>query len=149
MNSKRYLWAAPLIVALAGCTPPLPKGYVRVDPSYGYDYRAVSAEGSALTMRTESNPENGDLAFWEKLVTERLTQVRGYLLKERREVTAGSRKGLELTFEYTREGTAYLYTLTCFVSGREVRVFEAAGERDKLTADLPVIRQTIAAWPGV
>ena len=147
MRMTRWLWAAPLITILAGCTPPPPKGYVRVDPSYGYAYRAVSAEGSALTMRTEANPENGDLAFWEKVVTARLTDVRGYTLKDRREVTAGNVKGLELSFEYTREGTVYLYTLTVFVSGREVHVFEAAGEREKLTAALPALRQTIADWP--
>lgn len=141
--------AALLIASFAGCSGyRLPVGYVKVDPPYDVRFRAVSADGSALTYRTEPNPENGDLVFWEKAVTNRLVEVRGYQLTDRQDVTNQSgASGVEMTFDYTQTGLDYVYLVALFVRGDRVHVFEAAGRRDTFTTDLPEIRKAIADWP--
>ena len=156
MNDSRSLrvlrsatWALVLTAIVAmGCQHTLPPGYVKVDPPWGFDFRAVSADGSALTSRIEENPENGDLAFWEKAITSRLVDVRGYQLAERTEVTLAQKTpGIEMTFDYTRDGIDYLYLLNLCVKGDRVRVFEAAGEKEKIVPELSAIREAIREWP--
>ena len=83
--------------------------------------RAVSADGSAVTLRTQENPENGDLAFWEQAVRGRLTDVRGYKLAARKETSFGRLKGVEMSFDYEKTGVNYAYVVLLCVDGRKVR----------------------------
>lgn len=146
---KMICSAAGLLTAgmLTGCAGKLPAGYVKARADYGLDLRAVSAEGSALTLRTEENPENGDLVFWEKAVHTRLTEVRGYQAVRRTEIRNGSTSGIELTYDYTRAGVDYGYLVAILVRGSRVYVFEAAGPKPGFTADGPELRKAITAWP--
>lgn len=148
MNTLRWLFAAAALMLAVGCRYPLPPGYVKVDPPRDVKFKAVSAEGSALTLRTEKNPENGDLAFWEKAITTRMTDVRGYKLANRKEVKHSNKTpGVELVFDYSREGMDYTYLVTLFIRMDRVYVFEAAGLKDKLAGDLDEIRKAIEQWP--
>lgn len=150
MNSWRWMVVGGLLVMCVGCGHALPAGYVRVDPEYPYRFRAVNAEGAAFTLRSEENPENGDLAFWERAVRRNLVDIKGYKLAEARDVTlSNGADARELTFDYERAGKQYTYLLTLLVKGRRVHVFEAAGEKEPLSADLPEIRKAIAAWPSL
>jgi hypothetical protein len=137
-----------LISMLCGCQHPLPAGFVKVDPGWETQFRAVSADGAAITHRSEANPENGDLAFWEKAVQMRLVEYRGYKVAQRREITHGDgTPGVELTFDYERDGTSYTYLLRILVKGRRVHCIEAAGEKNALANQLPAIEKAIAGWP--
>ncbi len=148
MNTLRRCLPLALAALTVGCQYPLPPGYVKVDPPWDVDFRAVSAEGSALTVRTEENPENGDLAFWEKAVRTRLVDVRGYKLAERKDVThKGGTSGVEMTFDYVADGTDYSYLLTMFVKGDRVHLLEAAGVKEQIEPDLAAIRKSIHDWP--
>ncbi|HOL24823.1 MAG TPA: hypothetical protein PK235_00905 [Phycisphaerae bacterium] len=149
MRLAKYIAALLPAICLYGCTGyRLPAGYVKVEPTYDVQFRAVSAEGSALTYRIEENPENGNLAFWEKAATNRLVEVRGYQLTDRQEVrNEHGTPGVEMTFDYSQIGIDYVYLLTMFVRGDRVHVFEAAGPRETFTPDLPAIRKAIAEWP--
>jgi len=153
LAGRRLAWGQLLPVALlmplmVGCLYRLPPGYVKVEPPFGVEFRAVSADGSALTLRSEKNPENGDLAFWEKAVKARLVDVRGYRLTTRSEATLGrGTRVVEMAFDYNRDGIDYLYLLTMCIRGDRVHIFEAAGEKGKIAPDLPVIKQAIHDWP--
>jgi hypothetical protein len=138
-----------LILSAAGCSGyRLPAGYVKVDPPWDAQFKAVSAEGSALVYRTEENPENGNLAFWEKAVTNRLVDVGGYQRTDRQEIrNQNGVPGVELTFNRAQVGADYVYVLALYVRGNRVHVLEAAGPKDKFTADLPEIRKAILDWP--
>ena len=150
MNACRWSMVTATCLALAGCGYHLPPGYVKVEPSRGWRFRAVSAEGAAFTLRTEENPENGDLAFWEKAIKNKLVKVRGYKLADRRETTLKDQTpGVELVFDYSRDGSDYTYSVALFVKGRRVHVFEAAGAKDQMTTDLPEIRSAISQWAGL
>jgi hypothetical protein len=139
---------AVAVWTFAGCQYPLPAGFVKVEPPYGLRFKAVSAEGEAVTLRVEPNPENGDLAFWEKAVSGRLVAYRGYKLVQRREVRLSSgTPGLEMAFDYQRDGIDYLYLVTLVVKGHSVYCIEAAGEKSRLSPQLPAIQNVIARWP--
>jgi hypothetical protein len=144
----RYVSAALLIGLLSGCRYPLPAGFVRVDPPYDMELRAVSADGAAITLRRNDNPENGDLAFWEKAIMARLVDYRGYKLAERRDILYGDKlPGVELNFDYQRDGIDYVYSISILVKGSAVYCIEVAGEKKQIAAQLPAIRNTIHKWP--
>lgn len=145
--SKRLTLIA-LAISVTGCAYNLPKGYVKVDSPYDVTFRAISAEGSAFSLRTEANPENGDLAFWDKVIQNRMTQILGYKIANHQDIKHKSGlAGIEMTFEYNRDGINYLYMITLFVKNRNVHVFESAGEKDKITDELPEIRKAVDTWP--
>lgn len=149
MRTMKYTAAALLALFAAGCSGyRLPAGYVKVDPPGDARFKAVSAEGSALIYRTEENPENGNLAFWEKAITNRLVDVGGYQLNGRQDIrNKNGTPGVEMTFDRAQVGMSYVYVLALYVRGDRVHVLEAAGPKDKFTADLPEIRKAIIEWP--
>jgi hypothetical protein len=149
MSIAKYAVVVLLILLAAGCSGyRLPAGYVKVDPPYDARFKAVSAEGSALIYRTEENPENGNLTFWEKAVTNRLVDVGGYQRTDRQDIhNQNGTPGVELTFAHAQVGVDYLYVLALYVRGNRVHVLEAAGPKDKFTADLPAIHKAFLEWP--
>ncbi|MBN1489391.1 MAG: hypothetical protein JXA69_05685 [Phycisphaerae bacterium] len=150
MNRWQSITAASLALICAGCAHTLPAGYVKVDPGHAYRFRAVNADGAAFTLRTEENPENGDLVFWGKAIKRNLVDIKGYKLADERDVALRSAADArEMTFDYKRAGKEYTYLLTLVVSGRRVHIFEAAGEKERVAADLPEIRKVIAEWPAL
>lgn len=149
MIHLRSLLMPAIASLLAGCAGTIPQGYVKVD-DHEYRFRAVSADGSAMGLRIEENPENGDLTFWDKAIQRQMVEIKGYRLAARREIKSRSgRDGVEFMFEYRRDGADFTYLVSLFVQGREIRIFEAAGVRDKLATDLPEIRKSIQTWPGL
>jgi len=146
MRYSRYLLAVVLLGSVVGCQYALPPGYVKVEPGFEYRFRAVSADGSAIALRTEENPENGDLAFWEKAVKSRLVDVRGYKLADRKEASCRGVKGAEMTFDYERKGVAYCYVMMLFVEARRVHSIEIAGLKQKIEPELPAIKEAIGKW---
>ncbi len=148
MHTLRWPFVWTLIALAGGCQYALPPGYVKVDPSWNTRFRAVSAEGSAITLRNESNPENGDLTFWKKAVKNQLLDVRGYKLVNHREIShAGQTPGVEMTFDYTKDGIDYTYMVMLLVKGRRVHCIEAAGVKDQIAPELPAIKDAVAKWP--
>ncbi len=143
----RYSIAVLLIGLVCGCQYPMPPGFVKVDPTSDTSVRAVSAEGAAITLRAETNPENGDLAFWEKSILARLVEYRGYKLVDRKEIKHGETPGVQLTFDYQRDGIDYAYVITVVVKGRKVYCIEVAGEKKQLAPQLSTIADTVRKWP--
>lgn len=135
------------LAAVLGCEAmPTPKGYVRVDPPWNYTYRAVSADGAVVSVRTVENPRQGTLDFWAKAVSGELLDARGYKLAARQDVKgARGLPGIEMLMKTQVEGIDYAYLLTLFVKSDRVIVFEATGPAATLDADLPAIRNAIAS----
>jgi len=144
----RYALAGLLIGMASGCQYLLPPGFVKVEPTWETRVRAVSADGAAITLRAETNPENGDLAFWEKAILARLVEYRGYKLAERREIKHGNgTPGIEMTFDYQRDGIDYTYVITVLVKGRTVYCIEVAGDKKQIAPQLATIADTVRKWP--
>lgn len=144
----RYALATLLIGTVCGCQYSLPPGFVKVDPTWGTRVRAVSAEGAAITLRAETNPENGDLAFWEKSILARLVEFRGYKLADRKEIEHDDETpGVQMTFDYQRDGINYTYVITVLVKGRTVYCIEVAGEKKQIAPQLTAISDAVRKWP--
>ena len=136
---------------LAGCvtskieTPP---GYQQLDEPYGVDYKALSADASAITVSTVDNSKDADLDFVAETSRNHVVRSLGYTLKSEQAVkTDGGLAGHEMLFTHEEAGVPRTYLLTVFViggmSGRIVRV-QAGGENSKFDKDLPKVRKAIA-----
>ena len=148
MRIMRYALAVLLIGMASGCQYSLPPGFVKVEPTSDTRVRAVSADGAAITLRAESNPENGDLAFWEKSILARLVDFRGYKLADRKEIKHGNgTPGVQMTFDYQRDGIDYTYVITVLVKGRTVYCIEVAGDKKQIAPQLTAIADAVRKWP--
>ncbi len=147
----RLAWSAAVVgfLGLFGCEAmQTPTGYVRLDPPHDYAYRAVSADGAVLAVRTVDNPSGATLEFWSKAVRNELIESRGYKLDAEGKVTSGhGLPGIEMAMRTQVEGVDYLYLLTVFVKSTRVIIFEAGGPTATITPDLPAIRTAVRASP--
>src|SRR5262245_40224940 len=91
-------------VLLAGCgrsfTPATPPGFVDLGDHYGSDeFRAATADGVVIGIRAFPNDPKGEIAFWQRAIENRMRDMGGYALIEKREVKnrAGG-TGTELKF---------------------------------------------------
>jgi hypothetical protein len=138
---------APFLAAFAvigigciGCPPmrvaeSLPEGFVPVEPG-AYLWRAMSAEGVVLGLRSFVRDPEGEAAFWTKVVRRELESGRGYAF-ESEEAIAGGRA---LLFA----GPDASYWIALFLTARGLWTFEAGGPRADLAAHLPAIRMYLA-----
>jgi hypothetical protein len=107
----------------------MPEGYVGID-SGPFGRRAMSSSGVLLAFMEERNAENGDVAFWTRVVETQILQERGYELQERR--PAGEGRAMIFSIPDDR-----LYLVVLFVAPRWVRIYQAGGPRAELERDLP------------
>ena len=136
---------------LAGCVASkieTPAGYQELDDVYGLDYKALSADASAISVDTIDNPKDAKLDFVAKTSRNHVLRSLGYTLKsEQPTKTTSGLTGREMLFTNEQSGVKRTYLLTVFVRGgmgsKIIRV-QAGGESSKFDADLPKIRKAIA-----
>ena len=118
------------VAASAGCQHQLdlPQGFVKADPGWEYDIRGVSADGVVIGLRSETNPDEGNLAFWSQAIKTELTQRRGYVLLTTDDVSSATGEAGELMMFSAKKGAGeWAYMVAVFVPGRAVLVGEAGG----------------------
>ena len=123
---------------LAGCrpfAPATPPGFVDLSDSYPRnEYRATTAEGMVLGVRAFENKPKGGIAFWTKVVENRMRDTSGYALLETKDVKDRSGNvGKQLRFGHDESGVPHLYYVTIFVNDDHVYVLEAGGTKDLVT----------------
>lgn len=137
----RSLFIAPLLLLATACgsafTAATPPGFVEVDDHHyddRYDYRATSADGLVLAVRSVDNEEGGTLEFWTRAVENQLRTQGGYALLEQVDVkTRAGQTGKQLRFGLDQETTPHLYYLTLFVTEDRVYIHEAGGSKELMT----------------
>ncbi len=141
------LTSAAAVCMAGGCeaTMDLPDGFVKVDRQYSqYDMRAVSADGVALSVRTEDNPQDGTLEFWSQAVSAELEGRQGYTLVDNSEVgPAGNPDGVMMEFDVVKRGNNMKYLVAVFVQTGQVVVAEAAGPAEAVTPTDADIRKAL------
>lgn len=137
---KSLLLVAPLLL-LAACvrTAPLdaPEGFAELEPGEAYTYRATSASGVVIGVRSEDNDLNGNLDFWSAAVDYRL-QKSGYAAvqgKPEKVTTEAGAVGRRLRYEMVRNGRPHEYWVTVFVTDGRVVIVEAAGDKAYFDGD--------------
>lgn len=148
-SGKRTVGIALGLLALAtGCARiDAPTGYVEVKNVYGYDYKAVSAQGNVFALTSRDNPAGaGDLTFWSQAVEHQKVAIDGYRLEKREEIKAAS--GLAGTLFDLRVGSGsaeYTYLLALYVSPRTIYTVEAGGPSKRIETDRAAITRAMAS----
>jgi hypothetical protein len=148
---KKILLPLIALLMLVGCktaqmTPPA--GFVAVDEVRrgNYDYRAVSADGVVVAVRTEENSRGGDLEFWAKATLNQLQQQGYKLVNDEGVTSAAGTKGMLLEFTQKRSGTDYAYIVAVFVRPDRVIVPEAGGKSEMVEPVRPeVVKSLLSA----
>ena len=135
IKHPRALIVSLALVAFAlatnGCTPfvvKAPENFVKLKRTR-LPYKAVSADGVVLTVRSFSNRPEAKLKFWSKVVADELTNQRGYKLEESRELSIPGAPGKWHRFSGEYKGDQYIYVLCLFVT--EDRIFAVEGGATK------------------
>lgn len=128
--------AALLTVGCGGrpFVPATPTGFVDLGDIYGdNEYRATTADGVVIGIRAFKNEPKGETAFWVKALENRMREVGGYALLEKRKVkNRGGLEGTQLRFGHDEAKEPYIYILTIFTTEEHVYLVEAGGSKDEM-----------------
>lgn len=122
----------------AGCARPFdvetPRRFVELeDDGTPYDYRATTADGVVVGVRVvDIDPDKGgSLGFWVEAIEQRMRQVGGYALLEKKDATGrGGLRGKQLRFGRDEGERPYRYWVTLFLRGDTLLVVEAGGQQE-------------------
>lgn len=145
----KRLMLAVLLALPVGCasfhmtTPP---GFAELEGNEDHSYRATSAEGIVIAVRSERNRPEGNLDFWAGAVDERLRST-GYVLDgEPRPVqSADGVAGVQRRYARDSNGRTLRYWTTVFVKGSRVFVVEAGGDREVFDRAAPAVERAVAS----
>ena len=148
MKPMTILISALLLTGCVASKIETPAGYQELDDVYGLDYKALSADASAISVDTVDNPKEAKLDFVAETSRNHVLRSLGYTLKSEQLVeTTGGLTGREMLFTHQEAGVQRTYLLTVFVTGgmggKIIRV-QAGGESSTFDPDLPKIRKAIS-----
>lgn len=146
---KRFIAILLLAAAPSACasfhmnTQP---GFAELEHNDDYAYRATSADGVVVAVRSERNQPTGNLEFWSRAVDERL-RANGYVADgEPRPVRSGD--GVEgVQYRYARDasGRTLRYWATVFVKDLRIFIVEAGGDREVFDRAVPAVERAITS----
>ena len=144
LMSLRGLLAPALGVALLAChasfSSSAPRGFVELDPTERYDFRATSADGLVLAARQLDNDPQAELSFWTRAVENAMRTRGGYALLETRDVqVAGGLRAKQLRFGHDEASQPHLYYVTLVVTCSAIYVLEAGGTKPLIEQHTPEI----------
>jgi hypothetical protein len=142
--------AAP---ACAGPRVNTPAGFATLGDDDHFSYRAASAEGVVLAVRVERNRPEGNLAFWSRVVDERM-QSRGYVPDgdPRPVQSADGLAGTQYRYRVAHQGRAHRYWVAVFVkpggflSRSRVYVVEAGGDQEVFDPAAAAVERAMASF---
>jgi hypothetical protein len=134
---------AALVVMAALCVgcggrpfePATPDGFVDLGDIYGdNEYRAATADGAVIGIRAYKNEPKGETAFWAKAIENRMREVGGYALLEKRTdvKNRGKLTGTQLRFGHDEGKSPHLYIITIFKTDDWIYLIEAGGTKDEM-----------------
>ncbi len=128
------LAAALLSSACSTFQAATPPGFVELEESAPYDYRATTADGVVLAVRSIEHEPKGELGFWVTAVERQVREQKGYALLETRDVkNAQGLAGKQLRFGHDEGKQPHLYYVTLFVTDARLYLLEAGGKKELMT----------------
>lgn len=128
------VFALAFAALAAGCHPTArldaPNDFAQLGRGGDYDFRAASAQGVVVAVRTESNEPRASVDFWAQAIDQRLSRD-GYA-REAVKIVASDRgvPGKQLRYARNDEGRVYRYWLTVFATDSRVILVEAGGDSE-------------------
>jgi hypothetical protein len=134
-----FVLSLAMALGLLACGHPFeatpPPGFVEFEGRYqSNEYRAASADGVVIGVRAFENDPKGELAFWSRAIENRMRNIGGYALLEKRTVKCrGELTGTQLRFGHDEGKEPHLYYVTIFVNDKRVFLLEAGGTKTEMT----------------
>ncbi len=133
--TPRIILFAAIVSAFCGCVPfsiTTPSDFARLDsPPRPYQYRAMSAYGVALAVRSEANPSHGSLDFWAEAVDRTLRGTRAYHPAGMSNVRSrNGTPGRRLEYRYGDAQSGSVYVVVVYASTDRVWVLEVGGTQE-------------------
>ena len=135
---KRVMIGLALLLTTGACSrhfvSATPPGFVDMGTNYpAGEYRATTADGVVIGIRNIDNDPKGELGFWSRVLENRMREMGGYALIDKRQVTnrAGA-TGTQLRFGHDEGRTPHLYWVTLFVTEKRLFIIEAGGTRAEM-----------------
>lgn len=137
-------------LASSACTPASrlspPAGFAELEGEKSYDYRATSARGIVVAVRTQPNSMHGNVDFWADAIDLRLRRE-GYAPEAPKAVeTTSGLAGKQL--RYTREDEdrrTYCYWLTVFATNDRVYLVEAGGDKENFEPAKAAVERAVVS----
>ncbi len=153
MNTLQRIVLATTLAFATACGRPFdvktPNGFFELQDQSeeGYAYRSTSAEGVVLAVRVVDDDGRGSLAFWEKAITQKIRDERGYALLASTDVKAADgTPGRSLRFAHDESGKPFDYWLTVFVGNKRLFIVEAGGDRPAFEKEKATIEAAITTF---
>jgi len=136
MSRVRVTAACPAALLL-GChstfTSAAPKGFVELDQTERYDFRATTADGLVIAARQVDHDPEASLDFWARAVENAMRTRGGYALLGSRDLkAAGGLRVKQLRFGHDEANRPHLYYVTLLVTHGAIYVLEAGGDKAQL-----------------
>jgi hypothetical protein len=130
-----------------GCHPAVkmqtPNGFAELGHPGSYSFRAASAHGVVLAMRSEKNEPRANLDFWKDAVDARVRR-QGYTPEGQASVkSADGCDGRQLRYVRVEDQRTYRYWLTLFVVDDRVVVVEAGGDRENFDPAQTLVEKAV------
>jgi len=151
---RLFVCAGALTAALASaaCGLPFsirtPADFAKVEePPSPWQYRAVTAYGVALTVRTEENSGHASLAFWVEAVDRSLRKNPAYHPNGVTDVKSASGvAGKRLEYIFGAPETGNVYVLAVYATPAKVYVLETGGTKEAFARALPGVNDAIQSF---
>jgi|GEM_PF-3940174 len=123
-----------VILFLSGCGLKVntPSGFAKMKkPGIFFKYRAISSDEVAIAFKVRKNEPVGDVAFWSKIIKEKVPLIYGYsFVQEKDCVTGNNVKGKLLEFLVDNSDGKYTYLIGIFVKSKKIWIFESGGKKE-------------------
>jgi hypothetical protein len=136
-----------LALALTACTGAArlsaPAGFAEMEDTKPYSYRAETAHGVVVAVRTEKNSPRANVDFWADAIDLRMRR-QGYVADSSSPVrSAQGLTGKQIRYSREDQRRTYRYWLTVFTTDDKVFVVEAAGDKDAFDPQVKTVEQTV------
>jgi hypothetical protein len=128
----------PLLLSslLAACAPTArlhtPAGFAVLEDQKEFVYRATSADGVVIAIRSEPNKPLGNLDFWADVLDRKLRNNKYVADGKVAEIrSASGLPGRQLKYTREEHGRTYRYWVAVFVTAERVWMVEAGGDKDR------------------
>ncbi|MCA8940999.1 MAG: hypothetical protein KDB80_00450 [Planctomycetes bacterium] len=137
-----------LVLGLASCTTsgPLaepPAGFLVLERDEA-GYRATTADGARLFIRSFPDPNDGELAFWADALEHDFTRNRGYELVAREAVhDSDGEVGDSQHYRTVHDGTPHDYLVVIFDRGSTIRILEFTADHETFETHVAAVRAAL------
>jgi len=149
---RAVLLALACTSVLAACGLPFdlrtPDDFARVErPPPPYRWRAVSAYGVAMGVRTAENETHAALDFWVEAIDRTLRRGATYTPAGMTSIrSANGVPGRRLEYRYGDPNAGSVYIVVVFTTSDRVHIVEAGGAPDAMARARPGVERAIASY---